>query len=320
TIDPAFAFLADSRPLFDEPAAEPRNQATPDLYVGNSFGSEEAFAAIATSLRDDNPEPQPGAVLQPPAPAIPGARGIDAHSGADPFMMQTDGRGALFVTVELQDGPLPTHYEPLASVIPNQLYKQQHNPLLREWKRRDNRYNGAVNPEYPYVLTTYRITEYSGVMTKYIPWLAELQPAAFCEIDPELAVEKGIRNGGWATISTAIGDIEVRALVTGRMKPLRVGKGQRVHQIGIPYNFGRLGFAYGDSSGDVIPLAMDPNSSIHEAKSLTCNIRAGRRPQRNAATNPVDLDVPPEEKTHDGEAIVHGSHHDFPHEHPTCGD
>jgi formate dehydrogenase major subunit len=219
----------------------------------------------------------------PNAKAIPGGKGLDAHSGADPFIMQEDGLGALFVSNGLADGPLPTHYEPLASVVPNQLYEQQHNPLLREWKRRDNLYNGTLNPDYPYVLTTYRITEYSGVMTKYIPWLAELQPAAFCEIDPELAVEKGIRNGSWATITTAAGEIEVRALVTGRMKPLRVGNGVRVHQIGLPYNYGRLGFASGDTSGDLIPLSMDPNVSIHEAKSLTCTIRAGRRARREPA-------------------------------------
>ena len=152
----------------------------------------------------------------PNTPADPNAGGIEAHSGADPFMMQIDGRGALFVNEELQDGPIPVHYEPLASVTPNLLYKQQHNPVLRQWKRRDNPYNGAVNPEYPYVLTTYRITEYSGGMTKHIPWLAELQPAAFCEIDPVLAAEKRIRNGDWATISTAVGEIEVRGpWVTG---------------------------------------------------------------------------------------------------------
>ena len=62
-------------------------------------------------------------------------------------------------------------------------------------------------------------------MTRYVPWLAELQPSAFCEIDPELAVEKGIKSGDWVTLSTALGEIEVRALVSGRMRPLRLGKG-----------------------------------------------------------------------------------------------
>ncbi|MEO6914133.1 MAG: molybdopterin-dependent oxidoreductase [Candidatus Baltobacteraceae bacterium] len=240
----------------------------------------------------------------PHVAAKPGAGGLDAHSGADPFIMQLDGRGQLFVSDELKDGPLPTHYEPLASVVENQLYTQQSSPALREWKRRDNRYNEAVDPRFPFVLTTYRITEMSGIMTRYVPWLAELQPAAFCELDPQLAVERGIRNGDWATISTALGEIEVRALVSGRMKPLRLGKGRRIHQIGVPYNYGSLGFATGDSSGDVIALSMDPNVSIHESKSLTCNIRAGRRAERRR--DDADADVAQDKRTAEGESVAHG--------------
>jgi len=240
----------------------------------------------------------------PSTPAKPGAAGLDAHSGADPFIMQLDGRGQIFVANGLKDGPLPAHYEPLASVIQNQLYKQQNNPTLREWDRSDNPYNGQVNPRYPYVLTTYRITELSGVYTRYIPWLAELQPEAFCEIDPELAVEKGLKNGDYATISTAVGEIEVRALVSGRMRPLRIAKGQRVHQIGLPYIFGNFGYTSGDTSGDVIPLAMDPNVSIHEAKTLTCDIRAGRRAPRGRVAQ--DDAVPEPERSRDGQPLIHG--------------
>ncbi len=81
----------------------------------------------------------------PNTPAT-GEFGMDAHSGSEPFIMQLDGRGQLFVASGLKDGPLPAHYEPLASVIANQLYKQQNSPTLREWKRRDNPYNGAINP------------------------------------------------------------------------------------------------------------------------------------------------------------------------------
>jgi formate dehydrogenase major subunit len=241
----------------------------------------------------------------PDTPAIPGAPGMDAHSGSDPFIMQLDGRGALFAASGLKDGPMPTHYEPLESVIHNQLYSQQHNPALREWRRNDNRYNGTINPEYPYVLTTYRITEFSGIYTRYIPWLAELQPEAFCEIDPDLAVEKGIRNGHYVTITTATGEIEARALVSGRMKPLRIGKGQRVHQIGLPYLYGNYGFTRGDTSGDVIPLVIEPNVSIHEAKTLTCNIRPGRRARRTIM--PQEAPVPLEERTPEGQGITHGS-------------
>jgi formate dehydrogenase major subunit len=239
----------------------------------------------------------------PSTPAKPGAGGLDAHSGADPFIMNLDGKGQIFVNAGLKDAPLPTHYEPRQSVIDNLLYAQQNSPLMGEWARRDNAYNDAVDAEFPHVLTSYRITEHSGIMTRYVPWLAELQPAAFCEIDPELAVAKGIVNGDWVTLSTRLGSTQARALVTGRLRALRVG-GKIVHQIGLPYNYGRFGLANGDSPNELIPLAMDPNVSIHEGKSLTCNIRAGRRaPYERGA---IDEPVPQSQRTPDGQPLGHG--------------
>jgi len=237
--------------------------------------------------------------------AKPGAAGFDALSGSSPFIMQRDGLAALFVSDTLKDGPLPAHYEPVESIMQNAVYTQQNNPTLREWDRDDNRYNGTDNPDYPYVLTTYRLTEDNGIMSRYVGWLGELQPELFAEIDPEVAVEKGITNGGWMTISTKVGTIEARALVSGRMRPLRLGKGRRVHQIGIPYNFGSLGTVDGDPVGTLIPLAMDPNVSIHEAKTTTCNIRAGRRPAYT--TGAADRDVPLAQRTQYGESQAHGA-------------
>jgi formate dehydrogenase major subunit len=243
----------------------------------------------------------------PHTPAKPGATGIDAHAGSDPFIMQPDGRMQIFAAGTLKDGPFPAHYEPLDSVVRNHVYGQQNNPALREFDRNDNRYNGTQSPDFPYVLTTYRLTEHSGIMTRFVPWLAELQPALFVEIDPELAVLKGIKNGGWATVTTRVGEIEARALVSGRMRPLRLGKGQRVHQIGIPYNYGTLGYTSGDAVGDLIPLSMDPNVSIHEAKTLTCNIRPGRRAAYGRSE--VDAPVPMSQHTKAGESREHGIDH-----------
>ncbi len=245
------------------------------------------------------------ATKAPDTPANPDGSGMDAHSGSDPFIMMLDGRGQLFVASGLKDGPLPAHYEPLQSVVENQLYGQQSNPTLGEYLRDDNPYNGVVSDEYPYVLTTYRITEQSGIMTRYVPWLAELQPSAFAEIDPDLAVEKGIKSGDWMTISTALGDMEARALVSGRLQPLRIGsKGERkrIHQVGVPYNYGDMvGLARGDSVGNLISIALDPNVSIHESKTLTCDIRAGRRPPHRRGR--VDEAVPASERDPLGQPI-----------------
>ncbi len=239
----------------------------------------------------------------PSTPGKPGTSGLDPHSGSDPFIMQLDGRGQLFVASGLKDGPLPTHYEPLASVMHNALYPQQNNPSAGQWDRDDNPYNGLVNPEYPHVLTTYRITEISGIYTRYVPWLAELQPEAFCEIDPDLAREINVRSGDYVTIVTAVSEIEARALVSARMKPLTVD-GRTVHQIGLPYLYGNYGFTKGDTSGDLIPLSIDPNVSIHESKSLTCNVRAGRRTRRSRMVQ--DMPVPASEKDPTGQPSFHG--------------
>ena len=76
--------------------------------------------------------------------------------------MQSDGKGWIFVPSGLQDGPLPTHYEPQESVIKNPLYGQQCNPARMEWMRKqDNPYHQPYDdPRFPYVLTTYRLTEH----------------------------------------------------------------------------------------------------------------------------------------------------------------
>jgi len=149
--------------------------------------------------------------------------------------------------------------------------------MTKLWHLDENPYHGVANPEYPHVLTTYRLTEHhtGGGMTRWNSWLAELQPAAFVEVSPELAEEVGIVHTGWVTVSTARGEVEARALVTRRMRPLQV-QGQTVHQVGFPWHFGYEGLATGGAANVLLPLVAEPNVSIHEGKVLTCNIRPGR--------------------------------------------
>ena len=177
------------------------------------------------------------------------------------------------------DGPLPTHYEPQESVMENPLYGQQRNPARVEWNRPDNVYHRPFgDPDYPYAVTTYRLTEHhtAGGMSRWLPWLAELQPEFFCEVSPELAAERGLVNGEWATISTARASVEARVLVTSRIPPLRLRR-RVVHQIGLPYHWGSSGLVRGDSANELIAFVADPNVSIQESKALTANIRPGRR-------------------------------------------
>jgi formate dehydrogenase major subunit len=210
----------------------------------------------------------------------PGATGIDALSGSDPFIMKPDGKGWLYAPKGLKDGPLPTHYEAAESPIHNPLYQQQSNPAAKFFQDRpDNRLAGVDNPDYPIVITTYRLTEHhvSGPMTRWLPWLNALQPSLFVEMSPELAAEKGIHHGDWVIITTPRGDVEARAMVTRRIRPLWV-KGRVIHQIGLPFHWGFQGKSKGSITNDLAHMVLEPNVSIEEAKAFTCNIRPGRFP------------------------------------------
>ncbi len=206
----------------------------------------------------------------------PGARAEMLLRGDEPFVMQADGKGWLYVPNGLQDGPLPTHYEPHESPVGNPLYGQGANPVRQRFERSLNRTN-QDGERYPYVVTTYRLTEHhtAGGMSRFLPFLAELQPEMFCEVSPELARERNLVNGGWAVISTARATIEARVLVTDRLRPLRVGR-RLVHQVGLPYHWGSRGLARGASANDLLAIVLDPNVHIQEAKAATCDIRPGR--------------------------------------------
>jgi formate dehydrogenase major subunit len=218
-------------------------------------------------------------VDKPPSYVAPrDAKGMDAISGTDPFIMQADGRGWLFAPAGLLDGPLPTHYEPLESPVDNPLYPKIHeNPAALTWNRADNPRAETGDPRYPHVATTFRLTEHhtAGGMSRWLPWLAELQPEMFVELDPVLARERGIEDGGWVTISSPRADIEARAKVTERIKPLQID-GRRIHQVALPWHWGFGGPSPGDSANDLNTLSGDPNTSIQESKAFVCNVTAGR--------------------------------------------
>jgi formate dehydrogenase major subunit len=222
----------------------------------------------------------------------PSATGVDAISGVDAFIMQSDGKAWLFAPAGLVDGPLPTHYEPEESPFRNLLYGQQRNPVRQIIRHTGNEYQPSADEPgadvFPYVITTNRLTEHqtAGGMTRFLPYLAELQLALFCEISPQLAAERGVEHLGWVTIITARGAVEAQALVTERIRPLEVD-GRVLHQIALPWHWGHNGYTTGDSANELTNLALDPNVHIHEVKALTCDIRPGRRPRGPALADLV---------------------------------
>jgi formate dehydrogenase major subunit len=267
-----FAWPANRRILYNRAAADPE---------GRPWSERKALVWWDDAKQEWTGHDVPDFIkqLRPDYRAAEDSQGVQTISGDDPFLLQPDGKGWLFAPTGLQDGPLPTHYEPIESVVQNLLYGQQCNPVRLEYDRADNQMaRPYADPRFPYVITTYRLTEQhtSGAMSRWLSWLAELQPEMFCEISPALAEERGLRNGDWATISTARTEIEVCVLVTERVKPLKLGR-RIVHQIGLPYHWGNRGLVLGDAANELVAFSADPNVSIQESKALTGNIRPGRR-------------------------------------------
>ena len=203
----------------------------------------------------------------------PGATGLDALPGTAAFMLTADGMGWLFVPSGLVDGPLPTHYEPAESPVRNPLYKQQGSPVIKYWKDPANPLSPVGDPAYPHVITTYRLTEQylSGAMSRWLPWLNELQPELFVELSPELAHEKGIANLDWVRVTSPRGSVRAKALVTRRLRPFTIA-GRRIYQVGMPWHWGYEGLSTADVVNELSALVGDPNVSMHEGKTFVCNV------------------------------------------------
>ncbi len=268
-----FAWPANRRILYNRASADPQGRPWSERkkYV---WWDEEQQQWTGVDV-PDFPVNKPPDYTPPPA-----AVGMDAHSGSDPFIMKPDGKGWLFASKGLKDGPLPTHYEAAESPVHNALYHQQSNPAAKYYRdRADNRLAAVGDPNYPIVITTYRLTEHhvSGPMTRWMPWLNALQPSLFAELSPDLAAERKMKHGEWIIISTPRGEIEARAMVTRRMRPLHIS-GRVIHQIGLPFHWGFQGKSTGSITNDLTHMVLEPNVSIEEAKAFTCNVRPGRLP------------------------------------------
>ena len=267
-----FAWPDNRRTMYNRASADPQGRPWSErkklVWWDEAKGSWQSPDAIDFE-EDKRPDYTPDWSTNP--------TGMDALSGSDPFVMIADGRCSLFVPSGLKDAPLPTHYEPVESPVRNALYAQQDSPVAKKWDRDFNAYHAPADPRYPYALTTYRLTEHhsGGTPTRSVALTAELQPEGFAEIPDELAAELGIANLDWVVLSTARGEVETRAMVTARLRPFEIG-GQRVYQIGMPFHFGWKGYATGDIANVLSSVVGDPNTSIHEGKAFTCNLRKGR--------------------------------------------
>jgi len=140
------------------------------------------------------------------------------------FIMKPHGHANIFGPGRA-DGPFPEHYEPLeCPVEKNFMNKQRINPTAVLYETDVDAY-ATCDPRYPFVGTTYRVSEHwqTGLMSRTQPWLLELQPQVFVEMSEELAKLKKIKNGERVMASSARGSLECTAIVTKRFKPFNLG-------------------------------------------------------------------------------------------------
>ena len=289
-----FAWPANRRILYNRASSDPRGNPWPkEARLAKLHGKGEK-GYVYWDPDQVGPDPsRPGQTIKgrwvgldvpdfpvtkaPTTPARGDGKGLDFHDGASPFIMKADGKGWLFAPSGTVDGPLPTHYEPYESPVVNALHPgQQSNPVVKIYNVPGNPYAPPASGEYPAVLSTYRLTEHhlSGSMSRWLPWLAALQPELFVELSPEHAEEAGLANLDWVRVITPRGSIRAKALVTRRIRPFLI-QGKTIHHVGMPWHWGYKGVVTGDVVNDLAALVGDPNVTIHEAKVFVCRIERG---------------------------------------------
>jgi formate dehydrogenase major subunit len=192
-------------------------------------------------------------------------------SAVTPFIMQADGVGGLFAQGKMAEGPFPEHYEPVETPIgtnplhPNVVF----NPVARIMKNDDNFGDPG---KYPYVATSYRLTEHFHTLTKSSRLNAITQPEAFAEISETLAKKVGVKSGDMIKISSSRGFVKVRAAVTKRVQMLKVN-GQEVETVGLPIHWGFKGATVkGYLTNRLTTAVGDANTQTPEYKAFLVNV------------------------------------------------
>jgi formate dehydrogenase major subunit len=209
-----------------------------------------------------------------------------AESLKAPYLMLPEGKARLFVPKgATREGPYPVHYEALECPFINPVYpNQQGNPVVRIWRSELDKYAEICDPKFPYIATTFRVTEHwqAGALTRNLPWQAQMYPEMFVEISPSLAQAKGIKAGDWLKVSSVRGSVLARAQVTNRVQPFKCGLPgmvNTVEMVALPWHFGFAGLITGGPDktknyavNQLAPSVGDANTMIPEYKVFLVNL------------------------------------------------
>ena len=253
TLNWAWAWPANRRVLYNRASCDPQGKPfNPQRQLVSWNGKAWAGADV----------PDFGATLAP-------------ETGASPFIMNPEGVARFFARKGLNEGPFPTHYEPFDTPLGfNPMYpdnpKATSSPAARVFPHIWETFGKA--DEFPHVGTTYRLTEHFHYWTKHSLVNAITQPEQFVEIGEVMASELAIKAGDRVKVSSKRGFIKAVAVVTKRIKPMKI-EGKTVHHVGIPIHWGFKGLTKpGYLANTLTPFVGDGNTNTPEFKTFLVKV------------------------------------------------
>jgi len=253
TLNWAWAWPANRRVLYNRASCDTQGQPfNPRRSLVNWNGSRWVGADVPDFVPTNAPE-----------------------NGAGPFIMNPEGVARFFARKGMNEGPFPTHYEPFDTPLGyNPIYrnnpKATSNPAARVFTQVWDTF--GKSDEFPYVGTTYRLTEHFHYWTKHNVLNSVTQPEQFVEIGEALGQELGIKAGDRVKVSSKRGYVKAVAVVTKRFKALQVD-GKTIHQVGIPIHWGFTGVAKkGFLANALTPFVGDGNTNSPESKAFLVKV------------------------------------------------
>lgn len=255
TLNWAWAWPANRRILYNGASTDPKGKPwNPERTLIKWSGT----SWVGSDIPDIRPDADP-----------------NEENRVQPFIMTSEGVARLFAPTGMAEGPLPEHYEPFESPFPvNPMHpknlKARSNPAARVFKGDMEAFGTAK--DFPYVATSYRLTEHFHYWTKNVQSNAIIQPQQFVEIGEQLAAAKGIKNGDMVKVSSMRGYIKTKVVVTKRIPQLDCD-GMKVDTVGLPNHWGFVGLTKpGFLVNTLTPFVGDANTQTPEFKSFLVNI------------------------------------------------
>jgi formate dehydrogenase major subunit len=246
----AFSWPVNRRVMYNRASVDPSGKPWDPNRKLISWNGKKWVGADVPDFKVDVP---PGDVMQP-------------------FIMNPEGVARLFALDKMAEGPFPEHYEPFETPLDsNPMHPAVvSNPAARVFPK--DREKFGTSKEFPFVATTYRLTEHFHFWTKHTRISAALQPEQFVEIGEGLAAKKGIKNGDRVKVWSKRGKIVAKAMVTKRIQTLKVA-GRDVETVGIPLHWGFEGLTKpGYLANTLTPSVGDANANTPEFKAFLVNV------------------------------------------------